>query len=427
MTVSTEKPTICYLRGSFLNPFEAQYLEPLQDEFELTAAYSRSHRFDVDSIRIPKAELGCVDYLNGWIPRAIGHRAIPNIFKFLGYEEILLGLDRFLPQFDLIHSQEETFYFSWQVAEKKRKHGYKMISVQCMLDPYWYQGHRNIAARARLVRQETDLFIARSHRAKMALIGEGVEPERVRVIGHGVDLDRFHPGEPSEALRHKLGIEPGRLVILFVGRLTWPKGVYPLVDAFNLLLQDPRVRRLDPLLLMVGDGNERVRLQERVKLLGIESSVRLVGKLPYHQIPDAHRLADIFVLPSISERYVVEQFGIVLIEAMACGKPVLAASSGAIDEVVGDAGLLVPANDSYLLYHRLLRLVEDGALRRELGERGLDRVRENFTHQKISEAIAAAYWDTLNGNAGLQPHRAPKAAEMSRDGDRVEMTGIARK
>lgn len=389
------RPGVCYLRGSFLNPFEAQYLEPLQEQFEVTAAYSRSHRFELGSLRLPLARLGSLDYLNGLIPRRLGHRQVPNLLKTLGYEEVLLGLDSLLPRFDLVHSQEESFYFSWQVAEKKQRYGYRLITVQCMLDPYWYQDRPAIARRARRVREATDLFIARSQRAKAALLGEGVEPERVRVIGHGVDLKRFHPGPADPSLQAALGIEPGRFVILFVGRLVWAKGVYPLVDAFNLLLREPRARALDPLLVLVGDGPERVRLEQRLRLLGVEKNVRLAGSLPYSRIPDAHRLADLFVLPSISERYVVEQFGIVLIESMASGVPVLAAQSGAIDEVVGDAGVLAPANDSYSLYCALLDLVTHPAQRQELGARGLQRVQEHFTQEKITSGIAEAYWDVL--------------------------------
>jgi alpha-maltose-1-phosphate synthase len=395
------KPKVCYLRGSYLNPFEAQYLEPLQDEFDLTAAYSRSHRFNIDSLKIPVVEMRGVDYFNGMLPRSIRHIPVPNVFKTLGYEEILLGLDTLLPEFDLIHSQEQSFYFSWQVAEKKAKYGYKMLSVQCMIDPYWYMDTQ-VVERARLVRQETDLFIARSQRARIALMGEGVALERIRVIGHGVDQERFHPGPKPAALAAELGVDPGRFIFLFVGRLVWAKGVYPLVDAFNLLLQDPQVKALDPLLLIVGKGKEELKLKRRVELLGIENNVHFAGKQAYDTIPDVHRLADIFVLPSISERYVVEQFGIVLIEAMASGKPVIAASSGAIDEVVGDAGLLVPANDSWSLYRAFQNVVTDPGLREDMAEQGLRRVEENFTHEIMSNKLREAYWDALLDRYGVQ-------------------------
>jgi glycosyltransferase involved in cell wall biosynthesis len=416
----TDKPKVCYLRGSYLNPFESQYLEPLQDRFDLTLSYSRSHRFEVDSIPLPKVPLGSLDYLNGLIPRRLGHRQLPNVLKTLGYDEVLLGLDEFLPGFDLIHSQEQSFYFSYQVAERKKKYGYKLISVQCMLDPYWYQDKPALAKRAQVVREATDVFIARSYRAKAALVGEGVDPEKVRVVGHGVDLERFHPGEVDPSFRASLGIEPGRFVILFVGRLTWPKGVYPLVDAANLLLKEPAVRRLDPLFLIVGDGPERIAMQRRIRMFGIESSFKFIGRVPYARIPEVHRLGDIFILPSISERYVVEQFGIVLIEAMATARPVISTLSGAIDEVVGEAGMLIPSNDSYQLYQAMLRLVAEPPLRQELGGRGLERVRKYFTHEIVTEEIASAYWQALDGRKpvreymGLRPRDLPQLEEESR-------------
>ena len=64
-----EKPNVCYFRGSFLNPFETQYIEKLTDDFEISTAYTKSHRFDVSSITLPKIEVGCLDYANNLLPR----------------------------------------------------------------------------------------------------------------------------------------------------------------------------------------------------------------------------------------------------------------------------------------------------------------------------------------------------------------------
>ena len=100
-------------------------------------------------------------------------------------------------------------------------------------------------------------------------------------------------------------------------------------------------------------------------------------------------------LPSISTRFILEQFGIVLIESMATGKPVISTYCGAIDEVVDDAGFLVQANDYFRLYHALLDLSKNESLRNELGERGLARVRDRFSRDLISSKIASVYQEVL--------------------------------
>src|SRR6185312_2047312 len=149
----------------------------------------------------------------------------------------------------------------------------------------------------------------------------------------------------------------------FAGRLVWEKGLFSLADAAALLLQQEAFRQHKPVFVVAGDGPERAALGRRLRQLGISEHFRLIGSLPYSQLPDLHRLADIFVLPSIATRTVQEQFGIVLIEAMATGTPVLATRAGAIDEVIGDVGLLAQANDGHRLADALHQLVSQKALR----------------------------------------------------------------
>ncbi len=389
------RPRVCYLRGSYLNPFEAQYLVLLLDEFDLVIAHSRSHRYNLSDIPIELIELPCLDYLNGIIPRQFMGRTIPNPLKYLGFEEVLFKLDKIASSFDLIHLPEQSFYFTWQIAKRKKGNRFKMVAMQDEVNPFWYADKGALAGRAGLVRREVDLFIARSERARCALISEGVDEERVRVIGHGVDTDRFKPGERDKKLCREIGIEPDRFIILFVGRLFWTKGIFALADAAKLLLRDPEVRRLDPVFLLVGEGDERSGLEKRLEVLGISPFFKIIGNQPYGRLPMIHRLCDIFVLPSISTRYVLEQFGIVIIESMATGKPVVSTHCGAIDEVVGDAGILVQPNDSYRLYKALLKLCLNADLRSELGESGLARVRERFTHKRVASSIASAYRDVL--------------------------------
>jgi len=389
------KPRVCYFRGSYLNPFETQYLEPLQEEYELSVAYTRSHRFEIDSIPMRKISVNCLDYFNGLLPRQIKGHHIPNLFKVFGYDEVLLNALDFAKNFDVIHAQEQAFYSSWQLAKAKQKHGFKLITVQCEVNPYWYLSKRAIPLRAKFTREQSDLFIARSERAKAALICEGVNENRIRVIGHGVDTKRFHPGPKDNKLCAELNIDSDRFIILFVGHLLWTKGIFALANAAKLVMADPEIKKLDPLFLIVGEGGERAALEQTIKNLEIEHNFKLIGRQRYNLLPAIHRLADIFVLPSISTRYILEQFGIVLIESMSTGKPVISTHCGAIDEVVGDAGILVQPNDYLRLAESLITLCKNEELRNELGIRGIDRVNTFFTNTIMSSKIASAYQEVL--------------------------------
>ena len=411
--LADSRPRVAYVRGSYLNPFEAQYLEPLLDRFHITAVYPRSHRFDVQSLRVPRVELPCLDYANGLIPRYIGGHGVPNLLRPWGYDEFLFGLKDALAGVDLVHAAEQTFYCTYQVARLKRQHGYQLIVLQDEINPFWAEGRGDTLERAAFVRESADLFIARSERARSALIGEGVAPERVRVIGHGVDVRRFCPGPRSTPLCQRFGIEPDHVVILFAGRLVWEKGLYNLADAAALLLRDESFRKLKPLFVLAGDGPERGALARRLRQLGVSDFFRLIGPHPYALVPELHRLADIFVLPSIATRTVQEQFGMVLIEAMATGKPVLATRCGAIDEVVGPAGLLVQANDCHRLAEGLHTLISRRDLREQYGEQALARVWRLFSHEAISTEIAAAYAAVLAKAQAPAPAPAQALPELS--------------
>ncbi|MEJ0038314.1 MAG: glycosyltransferase [Gammaproteobacteria bacterium] len=172
--------------------------------------------------------------------------------------------------------------------------------LQDEINPFWAEGHGRTLERAAFVRENADLFIARSERARAALICEGVAPERIRVIGHGIDTARFCPDPRSPELRRRFSIEPEHVVILFAGRLVWEKGLFSLADAAALLLRQESFRGFKPLFVLAGDGPERGALARRLDRLGIGEYFRFIGSHPYARMPEIHRLADIFALPSIA-------------------------------------------------------------------------------------------------------------------------------
>ena len=399
MIASHGRPRVAYIRGSYVNPFEVQYLEPLTERYEIVIAYPRSHRYPLDSIQLPLRALHCLDFADGIVPRSLGSSQLPNPLKALGRDEFLLGLEAFLRDFDIVHVAEKTFYYAYQVARLKQRLNLKLITVQCEINPYWFAGRPGLMGRAQAVIDETDLFVARSQRARAALLTEGVSADRIDVIGHGIDPDRFKPGPRDVELCSRFGIDPGRFVVLLVGRMVWEKGLYALADAVASLVRDPEIQRVDPLFVIAGDGPERPGFESHLQLLGLTDRFRLLGSVPYPLLPAVHRMADVFVLPSISTRTVLEQFGIALIEAMGTGTPVIATHCGAIDEVVGDAGLLVQPNDHFRLAEALRELCLSPERRRQLGAAGHARLLENFTAQAISEKIGLGYDRVLGREA----------------------------
>jgi glycosyltransferase involved in cell wall biosynthesis len=180
----------------------------------------------------------------------------------------------------------------------------------------------------------------------------------------------------------------------------WTKGIFALADAAALLLRDPSFLALRPAFVLVGGGPERGRLERRLELLGLSDHFRLLGGRPYDEIPDLQRLADLFVLPSIPSRTILEQFGIALVEAMATGTPVVTTHCGAIDEVVGEAGVLVQPNDALRLADAIRGLAFAPDERDRLGRAGLERARSNFSREEIARGLSAIYRTALDGRGG---------------------------
>ncbi len=185
-------------------------------------------------------------------------------------------------------------------------------------------------------------------------------------ITPGVDMDIFQPGPRGDGPR----------TILFVAGLTRSeqhKGLPILIDAFAMLHKEmPDVQ-----LMIVGEGNMRPEYEESVTKLGLQERVTFTGRLDNQQLVRAYQHSDLFVLPSLAP---AESFGMVLVEAMASGKPVIGSKAGGIPLVIDDekTGLLVESNNSKSLASAIKRLLDDPALAKQLSEAGREKAATQY-------------------------------------------------
>ncbi|MBV9279950.1 MAG: glycosyltransferase family 4 protein [Chloroflexi bacterium] len=190
----------------------------------------------------------------------------------------------------------------------------------------------------------------------------------------GIDPEVFSPG----------GRAGDGFAVGFLNRLIPGKAPLLTLEAFDRLPKDSR-------LTIVGDGPLRAGVEAEIERRGLSGRVTLRPRVPSAQVPDLIRELDAVVLPSLTTPTWKEQFGRVLIEAMACAVPVVGSDSGEIPQVIGDAGLVVPEGDAVALSDALRRLYDDPGLRRELGERGRCRVLRNYTHARVAQLTYGAY------------------------------------
>jgi glycosyltransferase involved in cell wall biosynthesis len=191
----------------------------------------------------------------------------------------------------------------------------------------------------------------------------------------GVDPDLFVPARRPA----------GRgFIVGYVGRLVEEKGVDLLLLALSRLEGAWRA-------YILGNGPARESLQERAGTLGLAGRVSFDDAIPSIQMPGYYRQLDVLVLPSRTRPNWKEQFGRVLVEAMACGVPVVGSDSGEIPNVIGDAGLIFPEGRADALRAHLARLMQDKELRTDLAERGRERVLACYTQAQIAARTYNVY------------------------------------
>ena len=236
-----------------------------------------------------------------------------------------------------------------------------------------------------MVRAATSLFLAVTKRARAALLEEGVDPAKIAVVPAAVDCDRFHPAVPTTDFRTRWEVPASVPLIVYVGRLIQEKGLVELIRAFTLSSR-PQAH-----LVFVGTGNQGPRLTTAAAALGVSDRVHIVPFVSYGEMPDVFRSADLVVAPSLPTPYWEEQFGMVLVEAMASGRALVTTASGAIPEVVGDGAVLVPPYDIEALTGVMDRLLTDPEERSTLGLEGPPKSERSLRHRAGRARIAACY------------------------------------
>ena len=211
-----------------------------------------------------------------------------------------------------------------------------------------------------------------------------LKPSRVHVVPNGIDPNVFRPRR-TEEIRLQLGLGSGPLFVC-VGRLAREKGIHHALQALAHLDGDASSSGL----LIVGEGEERQRLEELTRRLGVASRVKFTGAQPHEAVASYLAAADVFLFPTERD----EAAPLVLPQAMACARPVVASRTGGITEVVGESGengLLIPPGSVTALGQAMQALVADESLRRRLGGAARRRVLSEYTIERMTERTLAVY------------------------------------
>ena len=372
------RPRVVLLRGHHASVWDLRPWELLRADFEVAVLVTGSNLHQVEGLDL---ELVAARTPRDKLPAG---RAAGGLAYALG--ERYLGLEKHLAGADVVHCAELGTWYSAQAARLKRRLGFSLVVTVWETIP-WLSTYRWPRERRyrRAVLDAADLFMPTTERASRTLELEGVAAERMEHCPPGIDLTRFSRVQAPERGRHR---------ILSAGRLVWEKGHQDVLRAVAAL-RDGLVGlgRDDLELAIVGSGPEESRLRAHAAELGLGSAVEFRATVPYDEMPAFYASASALVLASLPTKGWEEQFGMVLVEALACGTPVVAAASGAIPEVVGsDATLFSPGD-----WLGLARALHEGPLSHPPGARTRtppDRLAA-YSMSAASERYRAAYGSVL--------------------------------
>ncbi len=331
------------------------------------------------------------------IPRLYREESPPNmrfraIELFPGYVPLIFGMSRIKHlDADVYHSHCPPPFFS-RAINRYGKHPHVVTYHFDLAVPERVRGMRIPRAVAKHVERiynrhyatqlldDSDAIIVtgRSYAETSPVLGDYLH--KCTVIPNGIDLRKF-----DSVIKQLVRVTERRKNILFVGRLVYPKGIEYLIRALPGVLRDVP----DAKLVIVGDGEDRDRLRMLVERLNLSSKVEFRGFLSFKDLVRSYLEASVFVLPSFTR---LENFGIVLLEAMACRTPVIASDiPGVRENITNGNGLLFPTCDVASLSDAIVRVLSDEEQIMRMGAAGRKLVESNYDWRMIAARVLQLY------------------------------------
>lgn len=343
---SEKKTRIALVRGDSLNTWEGVLWEQLPDFFDVVGFCSQKNLYATE-LSFPVKRLHA----------STDSRVLnPIIVRACGRFQWMFGLERKFSSFDIVHTSEISYFYTTQAVRAKKLNP-KMKVVTTVWDnsfgrfeynywPWFSKPPRYWLRTIHKHRQENiagvDMFLPVSVYSADMLRDLGVPENKIQIVTPAVVEEKnTEENKQLEELLHKYAIQGGgKKLYLSVNRLVKEKGVYDVLYAWKIFYT--RSEDKEKKLLFIGKGREKENLKRLVGEFGLSSSVCFIESLPNRVLRQLYSYAHVLILGSIPNSVWQEQFGYVAAEAIINNCPVLSTHSGAIPEVVGRAGILVP-------------------------------------------------------------------------------------
>lgn len=354
--MGSEKIKVAIVRGDSLKEQEAKLWEGLGDDFQTIAFCGKKNVFPLSAINLEIKKLRST--ADNFLTK--------NYFKYVcGQYQRMFGLEKFLANFDIAHGVEAYNYYTLQcVRAKKLNPGLKVVAnfVDNTFGRFEYNYWPGFSCPPKYWRNKinsviketiagVDKFLAFSRDAAELAYDMGAKPERVEVVYPALIIE---PGD--DTLVEKLALKNFKFDLV-ISRMTWEKGIYDILYAWKMYIRESKESNRK--LVVVGDGKEGKNFRRLVSDFGLTDTILTIKNIPNSQIKQLYKHAHAFLLGSTPTRTWQEQFGYSLADAVLQSCPIISTTSGAIPEVVGSAGILVPASSPVALKRALIEMDDE--------------------------------------------------------------------
>ncbi len=325
----------------------------------------------------------------------IHHYPSMNVAKRFGVPYPIISFEAYkmftkiIGKCDLVHAHGHVYMASCLagIVAKRLKKPFIVTQHNTFID---YRSFLNIVEEVndlvigKSVLRNADRITTVSKETMKYVLRLGADKTKTQVIYNGVDINNFRPVNKNES-RTKLGLPKNRKIVLSVRRLVYKNGLGTLIESV------PKVAKKHPdvLFVVAGKGPSRKLIEDRIKELGISQNITLAGFVPDELLPAYYDAADYFILPSASG----EGLPLVLLEAMACGLPVIATAVGGTPEIIKHMknGVLVPPIDPEAMAEATSKLLSETKLGKTMGEEARRNVEANYTWKENVRQLQAIY------------------------------------
>ncbi len=380
------KIKVALIRGDSLNSWEGKLWGNLDPRFSVSGVCSKRNLYDIRKFNFSVEQLATTS--DNFILRNY-NRFVNGIFQKMN------GLEKLLKNFNIAHTAEISYYYTLQaVRAKKLNPGLKVVTTVWdnsfgrfeynywpgfKIPPAFWR--KKIMNNIKEVIDGVDMFLPVTKMSSEMLIDCGVKEEKIQILTPGILME-----ESGDVMPDRFGLS-GKELYFMVNRLVKEKGVYDVLYAWRMYQRHkPDGNKV---LLVIGKGPEERNMKRLVFEWGMNKSVMFMGVMPNGELRHFYRQAKALILASLPNPLWQEQFGFVLAEAISQNCPVVSAYSGAIPEVIEDAGLLFTPGNPVELRDCLLKL-DDAAVYEKL-KSACNRVKAKFVAKEFRTKLVEIY------------------------------------